>query len=195
MEDWTTPINPVKSGAMEGARKGAQDGPTRAYPVPVLPRTPANREISRRTGHHRQTIRRDLQAPREKRESLAEPRYPVLGPYLVIINRWIEEDRRVKPKQQHTARRIYHRLREEYGFTGGESTVREYVRKRKRLMEPPEVYLPLAFARAESMQADWGQAEVMVQGKPRQAWMFWARLGYSTDIFVRLYPHSRTEAF
>src|SRR5690606_20961124 len=40
-----------------------------------------------------------------------------------------------------------------------------------------------------------GQAEVMVQGKPRQAWMFWARLGYSTDIFVRLYPHSRTEAF
>src|SRR5690606_38414231 len=98
------------------------DGPTRVYPVPVLPRTPTNREI-------------------------------------------------------------------------GESTVREYVRKRKRLMEPPEVYLPLAFARAESMQADWGQAEVMVQGKPCQAWMFWARLGYSTDIFVRLYPHSRTEAF
>ena len=45
------------------------------------------------------------------------------------------------------------------------------------------------------MQADWGQAEVMVQGKPRQVWMFCARLAYSTDIFVRLYPHSRTEAF
>jgi len=153
------------------------------------------REISRRTGHHRQTIRRDLQAPREKRESPAEPRYPVLGPYLEIINRWLEEDRHVKPKQRHTARRIYQRLREEYGFSGGESTVREYVRKRKRLMDPPEVYLPLAFSRAESMQADWGQAEVMVQGKPRQVWMFCARLAYSTDIFVRLYPHSRTEAF
>src|SRR5690606_41645310 len=60
--------------------------------------------------------------------------------------------------------------------------------------DPPEVYLPLAFSRAESMQADWGQAEVMVQGKPRQVWMFCARLAYSTDIFVRLYPHSRTEA-
>src|SRR5690606_35625728 len=50
-------------------------------------------------------------------------------------------------------------------------------------------------SRAESMQVDWGQAEVMVQGEPRQVWMFCARLAYSTDIFVRLYPHSRTEAF
>src|SRR5690606_39376038 len=105
--------------------------------------------------------------------------------------RWLEDDRHVTPKQRHTARRIYQRLREEYGFSGGESTVREYVRKRKRLMDPPEVYLPLAFSRAESMQADWGQAEVMVQGKPRQVWMFCARLAYSTDIFVRLRSEER----
>jgi transposase len=153
------------------------------------------REISRMTGHHRKTIRRYLQAPRERREGPAEPRYPVLGPYLEIINRWLEEDLQVKPKQRHTARRIYHRLREEYGYSGGESTVREYVRKRKRLMGPREVYLPLAFSRAESIQADWGMVTVKVQGEPRQVWMFCARLGYSTDIFVRLYPHSRTEAF
>ena len=34
-------------------------------------------------------------------------------------------------KQNHTARRIYNRLVEEKGFTGGESTVRLYVREQK----------------------------------------------------------------
>jgi transposase len=196
-EKWTTPINP---GSRSPWRRREPERVLRMVQQEYIrylyfQEHRSIREISRRTGHHRQTIRRYLQAPREKRESPAEPRYPVLGPYLEIINRWLEEDRHVKPKQRHTARRIYQRLREEYGFSGGESTVREYVRKRKRLMDPPEVYLPLAFSRAESMQADWGQAEVMVQGKPRQVWMFCARLAYSTDIFVRLYPHSRTEAF
>src|SRR5690606_6919409 len=31
-----------KSLATEGARKGAQDGPTRVYPIPVLPGTPVD---------------------------------------------------------------------------------------------------------------------------------------------------------
>lgn len=62
-------------------------------------------------------------------------------------------------------------------------------------MDPLEVYLLLSFFRAESMQAEWGQAEVMVQGEQRQVWTFCARLEYSTDIFVRLYARSRTEAF
>ncbi|BAS28728.1 IS21 family transposase [Limnochorda pilosa] len=153
------------------------------------------REISRMTGHHRKTIRRYLQAPHEKREGPIEPTYPVLGPYRETIDRWLEGDRQVHPKQRHTARRIYQRLRDEHQYKGGESTVREYVRKRKRLMDPQEVYLPLAFSRAESMQVDWGMVTVKVQGEACQVWMFCARLSYSTDIFVRLYPHSRMEAF
>src|SRR5690606_19609705 len=64
------------------------------------------REISRMTGHHRKTIRRYLQAPRERREGPAEPRYPVLGPYLEIINRRRGGERQVKPTQRHTARGI-----------------------------------------------------------------------------------------
>ena len=57
--------------------------------------------------------------------------YPVLGPYLQVIDQWLEEDKERPKKQRHTARRIYDRLVREHGFTGGDSTVRHYVRKAK----------------------------------------------------------------
>ena len=44
------------------------------------------------------------------------------------------EDQQRPPKQRHTARRIYHRLVAEYGFRGGESTVRQYVRENDILL-------------------------------------------------------------
>jgi len=53
---------------------------------------------------------------------------PVLDPFKQIILNWLEEDKSAPRKQVHTARRIYDRLVDEYGFTGGESTVRRYVR-------------------------------------------------------------------
>jgi len=103
------------------------------------------REISRRTGHHRETIRRYLQATHLKYERQAPPRYPVLGPYLHLIDNWLINDQKVKKKQRHTARRIYQRLRDEYGFSGGESTVRDYVRRRRLELGLQEVYLTLHF--------------------------------------------------
>lgn len=155
------------------------------------------REISRRTGHHRATIRRCLQAPRPKYERQAPPQYPVLGPYIHLIDAWLIDDQKVKKKQRHTARRIYQRLRDEYGFRGGESTVRDYVRRRRRELGLQEVYLPLHFRPGESMQIDWGEVDVFDDSRQceTKVYMFCARLAYSTDIFVRLYPHSRMEAF
>jgi hypothetical protein len=50
--------------------------------------------------------------------------YPVSGPYLLIIDPGREEDKKRPRKQRHTARRIYNRLVQEYGFTGGSATVR-----------------------------------------------------------------------
>jgi transposase len=155
------------------------------------------REISRRTGHHRETIRRYLRAIHPKYERQASPRYPVLGPYLHLIDNWLKNDQKVKKKQRHTARRIYQRLRDEYGFRGGESTVRDYVRRRRLELGLQEVYLPLHFRPGESIQVDWGEANVFDSSRhcENKVYMFCARLAYSTDIFIRLYPHSRMEAF
>jgi hypothetical protein len=39
---------------------------------------------------------------------------PVLGPFLPLIHEILDDDRLAPPKQRHTARRIYERLRDEH---------------------------------------------------------------------------------
>lgn len=154
------------------------------------------REISRRTGHHRDTVRSYIMEPSTGYKRTAPIQYPVLGPYIETINNWLETDKsKSKKKEKHTAKRIYERLRDECGFCGGQSTVREYVRKWRQLSGETDVYLPLRFAPGESMQVDWGFVPVTFQNATYQLPLFCARLANSTAIFVRLYPHSRKEAF
>jgi hypothetical protein len=45
-------------------------------------------------------------------------------------------------KQRHTAKRIFERLRDEHGFTGGITIVTDYVREKKRRTR--EVFVPLS---------------------------------------------------
>ena len=77
------------------------------------------RRIAREGHHHRRTVRkapRDAGPPRYTLKQ-SRPR-PVLGPYVELIDRWLEEDLSRPPKQRHTARRVYCRLVEEHGFRG-----------------------------------------------------------------------------
>jgi transposase len=89
------------------------------------------RQISRETGHSRETIRKVLRQEPYGYASRQQQAYPMLGAYLPLIDRWLEEDKSRPKKQRHTARRIYHRLVREHGFTGCESNVRYYVRGAK----------------------------------------------------------------
>ena len=49
----------------------------------------------------------------------AEIRRPKLDGFTEIIDAWLDGDRDVHRKQHHTAKRVFDRLREEHGFTGG----------------------------------------------------------------------------
>ena len=105
------------------------------------------REISRITGHDFRTVKKYAQQDDWNEPSLPdiEPKsYPVLGPYIPIVDTWLEEDRKVPRKQRHTAKRIWDRLKEEHGFPGGYTTVKEYVRLKKHLMRMQrDGYIPL----------------------------------------------------
>src|SRR5437867_1193857 len=57
---------------------------------------------------------------------------PILGPFLPIIHSIIDADRHAPPKQRHTARRIFERLRDEQGYQGHGSVVRDAVRLYKQ---------------------------------------------------------------
>lgn len=90
------------------------------------------RKISRNFEVSRQTVRKALEDSNIPHYKLSkEKRSPVLEPYKEIIREWLREDQSAPPKQTHTARRIFDRLVAECHFTGGESTVRTFVRKEK----------------------------------------------------------------
>ncbi|MBA4603440.1 hypothetical protein [Thermoactinomyces mirandus] len=82
------------------------------------------RQISRETGYSRQIIRKALKSTDFPKYKLSKQKQkPVMDSVKHIIEEWLRQDEQAPPKQRHTARRIYQRLVEEYGFTGGESTV------------------------------------------------------------------------
>ena len=90
----------------------------------------STREASRVFGLDRKTVRKMLSfsvPPGYRRGK--PPRRPKLGPFTGIIDRILGDDRTSHRKQRHTAKRIFDRLRDEYGFTGGYTIVKDYVRE------------------------------------------------------------------
>ena len=53
---------------------------------------------------------------------------PKLGGRLPVIDTILDADRIAPVKQRHTAKRIFERLRDEQGFGGGYTVVKDYVR-------------------------------------------------------------------
>ena len=89
----------------------------------------SQREAASRFGIARETVRKMLrhsEPPGYRRRQ--PPKRPKLAPFTDIIDRILEEDRPVHRKQHHTAKRIFERLRDEHGFTGKETIVKDYVR-------------------------------------------------------------------
>ena len=75
------------------------------------------------------------------RQGIARPK-PMLGQFLPVIDEILESDKTAPPKQRHTAKRIYERLRDEYGYTGCSSQVRRAVSRSKHYSK--EVFVPLS---------------------------------------------------
>ncbi len=88
----------------------------------------SRREAAKRFGVHRNTITKMLSfsvPPGYRRRE--RPASRKLGPFMAWIDAILESDRGVHKKQRHTAHRIFERLRDEQGFRGGYTIVREYV--------------------------------------------------------------------
>ncbi len=155
------------------------------------------RQLRRETGHSRNTIRKVLRNEYQGYSPREDQPYPVLGPYLSIIDKWLQEDKERPKKQRHTAQRIFDRLEEEQGFTGGASTVRRYVRQAKRRIgvSAPAVFIPLDPEAAKEAEVDWGTMWARIAGVLLQLKFFCMRSKYSGRHFVRCYPCERQQVF
>jgi transposase len=139
------------------------------------------------------TVQKIVEQPEPGTYQTEQPRTkPVLGPYLDIIEQILQADQHAPPKQRHTARRIYERLRDEHGYPGCASIVRDAVRKARQAQA--KVFVPLIHRPGEA-QCDFGRAEVIVAGQRHKAALFVLTLPHSNARFGCLFPRECTEAF
>ncbi|MBT2700902.1 IS21 family transposase [Bacillus sp. ISL-40] len=110
-----------------------------------------------------------------------------------IIDQWLEDDMKSWKKQKHTAIKIFNRLQDEYDFKGSASNIRKIVAKRRQQIQ--EVYIPLDFQLGHQFQFDWGEADIILQGRTQRINLFCVQLSASRMRFVRAYLHAKQEAF
>ena len=117
---------------------------------------------------------------------------PKLEVFLPIIHQILEDDRSAPKKQRHTAWRIFERLRNEHGFSGGYTIVKDAVRSWRQGHR--EVFLPLSHPPGEA-QVDFGEATIKLAGAETKVALFVMTLPYSGAIFVQAFPRECTETF
>jgi transposase len=121
----------------------------------------SRREAAKRFGVHRNTITKMLQ-------------YSIPPGY--------RRRRSVHKKQRHTAQRIFERLRDEEGFSGGYTIVREHVAR--ALLRSREMFIPLSHCPGQA-QADFGEADAYMAGKKVRFHYFCMDLPHSDGCFVK----------
>jgi transposase len=153
----------------------------------------SERAAARRFGLARETVRKMLRyavPPGYRRRQPVQR--PKLDPFTGIIDQILEADREQPRKQRHTAKRIFERLRDEHGFKGGYTIVKDYVREQK--LGGQEMFVPLEHPPGDA-QVDFGQAQVCIDGVERKAHYFILDLPHSDDAYVKAYPAETSEAF
>ena len=117
----------------------------------------SRRAACRAYGIHWKTLRKILTHPEPPGYRRTRPhRTSILEPLLPVVHRILRDHKKAPRKQRHTAVRIYRRLRDEHGYEGGLTVVKDAVRAWRS--RSAEVFVPLAHPPGEA-QADFGEAE------------------------------------
>ena len=153
----------------------------------------SRREAARRFGIDPRTVAKMLvfSVPPGYRRS-RPPARPKLDPFIGIIDQILEEDKGRPAKQRHTSKRIFERLRDEHGYAGGLTIVKDYVLEQRQRQR--EVFVPLRHDPGHA-QVDFGEALAVIGGVERKIHFFAMDLPHSDAGFVQAYPAETTEAF
>ena len=132
----------------------------------------SHHEAGRRFGIDRRTVKKMLSYSAPPGYRRTKPvRRPKLDGFTGIVDAILEADTDpdVPRKQRHTAHRIFERLRDEHGFTGGYTIVKDYVRARRQSTR--EAFVPLHHPPGHA-QVDFGEAVVEVGGRREKVAFF-----------------------
>jgi len=149
--------------------------------------------VAREMEMSRNTIRKYLSLSEPKRvvrRPKASPKTELVAPRIdELLEKWRG---RTTPKQRVTGTRIHRQLVEE-GYEVGTTTVRDYLREKRR--EKAEVFIPLIHRPGDEAQVDFFEVTVEEDGEFRKTQKFVMRLMYSGRDFVRLYDRADQLSF
>ncbi len=153
----------------------------------------SHREAARRFGIDPRTVAKMMRfsVPPGYRRS-QPPKRPKLDRFVGIIAQILEDDKIRPAKQRHTSQRIFERLRDEHGYSGGITIVKDYVLAHRQRLR--EMFVPLRHDPGHA-QADFGEALAVIGGVERKIHFFAMDLPHSDACFVQAYPAETTEAF
>lgn len=146
---------------------------------------------------HRRTVRQALSCAVPPERKTPEREAPALGPYREIVVGWLRADLEVPPKQRHTARRVWQRLRAEHCAEVAESTVRAFVAEVRAELsgETTAVMVPQLHDPGGEAEVDFGEFAAWIDGVLVKLWMFCMRLAASGRAFHVAFATQAQEAF
>jgi transposase len=150
------------------------------------------REIARRTGLSRNTIRKYL------RSGSVEPKFSVPGrpskldPYAAKLSAWLKTEAGKSRKQRRTVKQLHADL-VALGFTGSYNRVAAFARAwradRQRELQTTGrgTFVPLVFAPGEAFQFDWSEDWAMLGGERTKLQVAHIKLSHSRAFLLRAY--------
>lgn len=149
--------------------------------------------IARDLGISRNTVKRALRSDGEPLEYRRrhQPR-PKLGPYLPILESWLEAEEKLPAREHRTAQRMFEALRIE-GYAGSVDQVRRYMRHFERRHRPTAVFIPQSFAPGEAYQFDWSHEGVELGGLDQMVKVAHTRLCHSRKFHLVAYERESQE--
>jgi len=155
------------------------------------------REIAREQGVHRRVVRQALkEATPPKRKDVARTPKVLTMALRSEVEGWLRGDVEAPRKQRHTARRIYQRLRSEFGYEGAESSVRQFVgRRRRELGLKLKATIPRDHLPGEEGEVDWYEADVDFPWGRERVQFFEMRACFSGREYHEAFPRQTQQAF
>ena len=149
------------------------------------------REISRRTGLSRNTVKRWL-----RQEGVTEPRYStrveasVLDPWAEQLEAALRTDAHRPVRDRRTAKALFEQI-QAMGYPGSYPRVAVWVRRwRERQAQEPRraAFVPMSFELGDAFQFDWSCEYVFVGGLRRRLEVAHTKLASSRAFWLTAYP-------
>jgi transposase len=150
------------------------------------------REISKRTGLSRNTLRKWLRKPDE--EVISAPGYHrdtgviKLTPYHGVLELALKADALRIKQNRRTAMALFQQIKAD-GYTGGYSRLTDFTRQwRGQEGNAPRAFVPLSFEQGEAFQFDWSEEGLVIGGIYRRIQVSHLKLCASRAFWLVAYP-------